>query len=132
MTGDSDEPVAPESVPKYLREGVKKQSIEILEDLRDYVTAVIDWKTMEAQRRMEEQAVQRTPQGDSPPDDWDGDPDQWSEALEEAYDEIDISAGKGTITTKEIDGRRYYYLQWREGSDVVSKYIAPVSPAGDE
>lgn len=35
----------------------------------------------------------------------------------------------GTLTTKTIDEREYYYLQWREGEKVKSQYVAPVSPS---
>jgi hypothetical protein len=62
------------------------------------------------------------------PDEWD-DEDEWQEALEDAYENADILRSKGTLTTKTIDGREYYYLQWREGDTVKSQYIAPVSPA---
>lgn len=61
-------------------------------------------------------------------DEWD-DEDEWEEALEEAYEKADILRSKGTLTTKTIDGREYYYLQWREGEKLKSQYIAPVSPA---
>ncbi len=30
---------------------------------------------------------------------------------------------KGYISVKKIGGRKYHYLQWREGSKVCSKYI---------
>ena len=62
------------------------------------------------------------------PDEWDNE-DEWEEALEDAYEKADILRSKGTLTTKTIDGREYYYLQWREGDKVRSQYIAPVSPA---
>lgn len=39
-----------------------------------------------------------------------------------------LAAGKRTLTAKEIDGRGYY-LQWRDGSQIKSQYIVPVSPA---
>jgi len=64
------------------------------------------------------------------PERWgDEDEDEWREALEEAFEEAEISRSKGTLTTKTIDGRDYYYLQWREGDKVKSQYVAPVSPA---
>jgi len=62
------------------------------------------------------------------PDEWD-DEDEWQERLEDAYDEAGIAPSKGTLTTKTIDGRDYYYLQWREGDTVTSQYVAPVDPA---
>jgi hypothetical protein len=62
------------------------------------------------------------------PDNW-NDEEDWREALEDAWKEADIPRGKGTLTTKTIDGRDYYYLQWREGDTVTSQYVGPVSPA---
>jgi hypothetical protein len=62
------------------------------------------------------------------PDEWD-DEDEWEEAVEEAFEKAEIRRSKGTLTTKTIDGRDYYYLQWREGDKVKSQYVGPVSPA---
>ncbi|WP_245180870.1 hypothetical protein [Haloarcula amylovorans] len=62
------------------------------------------------------------------PDRWDDDED-WDEALELARDKADVPSGKGTLTTKLIDGRSYYYLLWREGEQIKSQYIGPVEPA---
>ncbi len=61
-------------------------------------------------------------------EEWD-DEEEWRDALEDAWEKADIPRGKGTLTTKTIDGRDYYYLQWREGETVTSQYVAPVSPA---
>lgn len=62
------------------------------------------------------------------PDEWDDD-EEWQEALREAFEKADIRRSKGTLTTKTIDERDYYYLQWREGDRVKSQYVAPVNPA---
>lgn len=62
------------------------------------------------------------------PDEWDDD-DEWQEALDDAFQKAEISRSKGTLTTKTIDDRDYYYLQWREGDSVKSQYVAPVTPA---
>jgi hypothetical protein len=62
------------------------------------------------------------------PDGWE-DEEEWQDALEEAFEKAEISRSKGTLTTKTIDDREYYYLQWREGDSVKSQYVAPVSPA---
>jgi len=63
------------------------------------------------------------------PDEYEDDEDEWEEALEEAYENAELKRSKGTLTTKTIDGRDYYYLQWREGDKVRSQYVAPVSPS---
>jgi len=62
------------------------------------------------------------------PEDWD-DENEWREALDEAFEKAEIPRSKGTLTTKTIDDRDYYYLQWREGDSVKSEYVAPVTPA---
>jgi len=62
------------------------------------------------------------------PEEWD-DEEEWEEKIDEAYEEAEIRRSKGTLTVKSIDGREYYYLQWREGEKVKSQYVAPVSPA---
>lgn len=62
------------------------------------------------------------------PDGWDDD-NKWEDKLEAAREKAAISASKGTLTTKTINGREYYYLQWREGEKVKSQYVAPVDPA---
>jgi len=61
------------------------------------------------------------------PESWDD--SEWADRLAEAREKAALSGSKGTVTTKTIDGRDYYYLQWREGDDVKSQYIAPVDPA---
>jgi len=76
-----------------------------------------------------EDAQEDTPGQAEPPEGWDDeDQEGWEEALAGAFQEADITRAKGYVTTKEIDGREYYYLQWREGDSVKSHYIAPVSP----
>lgn len=67
-------------------------------------------------------------ESDDVPDEWE-DEDAWNEALEDAFETAELPPSKGTLTTKTIDGRGYYYLQWREGDSVKSQYVAPVSPA---
>lgn len=61
-------------------------------------------------------------------DDWDGD-EEWEDKLEAAREKASISPSEGTLTTKRINGREYYHLQWREGEKVKSRYVATVDPA---
>jgi len=121
------EPQAPQALPKYLIEGVEKQSPEKLRELAAYAEAMADWMEAETQRELEAQADQSTTET---PEEWDD--DEWDEAVDDAREEAEIPASKGTLTTKTIDGRDYYYLQWREGSKIKSQYVAPVTPAGDD
>ncbi|MBV0926337.1 hypothetical protein KTS45_19190 [Halomicroarcula limicola] len=62
------------------------------------------------------------------PDRW-NDHEDWDEALEIAREKADLPSGNGTLTTKLIDGRSYYYLQWREDDQIKSQYVGPVEPA---
>jgi len=62
------------------------------------------------------------------PQKWADNEDEWDEKVEAAYDDAEIPRSKGTLTTKTIDDREYYYLQWREGERVKSQYVAPGSP----
>lgn len=129
MTDHSpDEPDAPESLPKYLREGARKQDPEQLRALAAYAQELADWKEASAQREMESRADLP---GDEVPDEWDDDEDAWADRLADARAEGDVPAGKGSLQAKTIDGRDYWYLQWREGDTIRSKYVAPVSPSGD-
>lgn len=61
------------------------------------------------------------------PEEWDDDED-WEEALDEAFEKAEIRRSKASLTTKTIDEREYYYLQWRDGDSVNSQYVAPVNP----
>jgi hypothetical protein len=88
-----------------------------------------DYKEAKAQRDLEERAEQNV---DEAPEEWGV--DEWEDVVDDARDEGDLAPGKGTLTTKTIDGRDYYYLQWRAGSKIKSQYVAPVNPSnpGDE
>jgi hypothetical protein len=120
----ADPPPAPDPIPKYIRDGLKNQDARTLRVISQYAERLADHLEEQAKRELEaasERAV------DDLPDGWED--DEWDDALEDAYDKADIPTSKGTLTTKTIDGRDYYYLQWREGDQVKSQYVAPVVPA---
>lgn len=120
-------PDPPPNLPRYLTTGVGKQSPEDLRNLAAYAERMAEWQEAEAQRELEEQADREATET---PEKWDD--DEWEEAIDDAREDADIPASRGTLTTKTIDGRDYFYLQWREGSKIRSQYVAPVTPAGDE
>ena len=122
------EPTAPETLPQYLREGTQKQPPEELRALAEYAHALAEWKEAAVQRELDEQADLA---GDEVPDEWRDDEDEWTDQLADARADGDVPAGKGSLQAKSIDGRDYWYLQWREGDKIKSKYVAPVSPAGE-
>jgi len=128
VDGPVSPPEAPSDLPKYLGEGVEKQSPERLRDLIEYADQMADWKEAQADRELEEQAEKEDV--DTTPDEWEQ--QEWKEVVDDARDEADIKPGKGTLTTKNIDDRDYYYLQWREESKIKSQYVAPVNPSGKD
>lgn len=86
-----------------------------------YADNLADHKEQEMERELKENAVEDP---DKVPENWDQ--DEWDEVLK------DVEApSKATLTQKEIDGRLYYYYQWREGDSIKSEYIAPVSPSSN-
>jgi len=119
-----DLPPAPDSIPQYIRDGLEKQDAATLRAISQYADRLADHREEQAQRELEQE---RERDIDDEPDEWDN--EDWDDALEDAYDKADIPESKGTLTTKTIDGRDYYYLQWREGDKVKSQYVAPVVPA---
>lgn len=118
------EPEPPDSAPKYLVEGLDKQDVDTLHELADYARRLAEYRAAQAAADLEKQATDV----DGRPDEWDDD-EKWDDAIDEAREKADLQSGKGTITVKQIDGRGYYYLQWRDGSTIKSQYVAPVAPA---
>lgn len=119
----------------------RDHAIEALEHLRTIEPPESSESTIEQHRRDAiehvealmaelEKSTQVETSGDSvkTPNDWNDD-EEWEDALEAARQKAAISPSKGTLTTKTINGREYYYLQWREGEKVKSQYVAPVDPA---
>jgi hypothetical protein len=90
----------------------------------DDLDALVDRPTLGPETVYEEDLKHGTT---DPPEEWEG--EEWEDALEDAFEKADIRRSKGTLTAKSIDGRDYYYLQWREGETVSSQYVGPVTPA---
>ena len=116
-------PDVPESIPNYISEGLQKQDVATLRDLAAYAERLADHKEATTKREIQTDAVD-----EESPEEWDD--NEWADQLAEARETGDIPASKGTLTTKKIDGRNYYYLQWREGGNIRSQYVAPTSPSG--
>jgi hypothetical protein len=117
-----DRPRPPDELPKYIVEGLARQDVKSLQLVEEYVGSMIEYKIQQAEDELDERATGRL--------DDDLDDDEFEQALEDAREDGDVPSG-ATVTVKTIDERDYYYYQWREGSDIRSKYIAPVSPAND-
>ncbi len=104
----------------YLREGLEKQSAETLREIASYAETLADYKDQQLELELEERAADVD--DEDVPDEWDE--SDWRETVEQS----DAPSG-ATLTTKTIDGRDYFYYQWREGSKIKSEYLAPVTPA---
>ncbi|WP_394743104.1 hypothetical protein [Natronococcus roseus] len=92
--------------PKYILEGLEKQSPETLREIAQITTEMADEKERQLEAELEEQEV-----ADRPKD------------LDR-----DDAPSRATLTTKKINGNQYYYWQWREGEKTKSEYIRPVDP----
>ncbi len=77
----------------------------------------------EAQLADDEGVDDETEPDQEPPEEFGGDAEQWGAAVDDTE-----APTRATLTTKEINGNRYYYWQWSEGESTKSEYIAPVNP----
>lgn len=118
---DSNLPTPPTNAPKYIREGLPKQSSETLREIARYAQQLADSKEQAIEAELEEESIEQ----DSTPEEWDE--NEWDTVISE----VD-SPQRACLTTKTIDGRDYFYFQWREGSKIKSKYVAPVSPVDSQ
>ncbi|WP_324665886.1 hypothetical protein [Haloarcula sediminis] len=102
----------------------RDHAIEALEHLRTIQPPESGGSTIERHRQdaikqvetlvaeLEKSAqVEKSSDSVKTPDDWDDD-EEWQDKLETAREKATISPSKGTLTTKTINGREYYYLQW--------------------
>lgn len=74
------------------------------------------------ERELESDDVDDEPEPDrEPPEEYDE--EEWADAVDDCE-----APARATLTTKEINGSRYYYWQWSEDGSTKSEYIAPVNP----
>lgn len=93
-------------LPKYILEGLEKQSPKTLRRIARIADEMADRKERHLEVELEDQEVDKKPtdleRNDAP--------------------------STATLTTKTINGNQYYYWQWREGEKIKSEYIRPVDP----
>lgn len=65
----------------------------------------------------------------APPEEWEDREEEWKQKMQAAKEEASDQWGRPSLSRKEIDGREYYYLQWRNEGSVETQYVAPVEPA---
>lgn len=92
--------------PKYILEGLEKQSPDTLREIAQIATEMADRKESQFEAKLEKQEV------DDQPKDLNR----------------DDAPASATLTIKEINENRYYYWQWRESEKIKSEYIQPVDP----
>ena len=111
-------PKPPKGWPKYLKDDLTKQQPETLREIAQFADELALAK-LEA-----EDTDHRDPS--ETPEDWDD--EEWDDALDDAYDEVEAPRQKGSVTVNVIDGRGYYYLKGSHNGEFFSQYIAPVEP----
>lgn len=131
---DSDPPPQPQppmQLPANVREPVAEQSPDRLRALAAWANELADWKT-KREKHERAQRLGENEQGNEQHSDNEDQPDPPDEVVEEVRERVGIPPSKGYTVIKTIDGRDYYYFQWREGDSVMSEYMKPVVPADDE
>ena len=103
----SKEPTSPDSLPKYLAEGLPKQSSETLRDVQDWIDELLEYRD----RPLEE-----------------------DEVVDTGGQVKDVEqSSKGTVVVKKVPCGKddcstcphgpYKYLYYREGDEVKSDYL---------
>jgi hypothetical protein len=105
-----NQPTAPGSLPKYIAEGLPKQTVTTLEDAREYIDELIDWQ----QRPVE---LADLPDNAEPVDDDDDGQGTIVEQYRTCGDESChcLSGGK--------KHGPYKYRYWREDGELKSDYV---------
>lgn len=123
-------PTPPDSLPKYLVEGLQKQDAETLNDIETYAQELRLYRVAQAHAARSLAAethdvepatadeLAATAREEGIPED----AANWDEIFAKGV------PAKASIVTKEINDNQYYYFQWREGDQIRSKYLTPVSP----
>ena len=119
MPDRNPRPDTPDAIPKYIADGLSKQDAQTLREISGYAETLAQWREREAERELEERAADVDE--DEAPQEWEA--DEWETVVKETD-----APPKATLTTKTIDGRDYFYYQWRNGDTIESEYIAPVAP----
>ena len=107
---EEEPPVPPQSLPKYLAEGLPKQDSETLSETREYLEELIDW----SQRPIEEADL---PEDAQPVEDT-------SETHGTVVEEM-VTCGDETCACMS-DGEKhgpYLYRYYREGGTLTSEYL---------
>lgn len=76
-----------------------------------------------AQADSEPERESETKANSEPPEEFEGDDEQWAEAVSESE-----APSRATLTQKTISGNVYLYWQWSEDGKTKSEYIAPKNP----
>src|SRR6056297_2158630 len=103
-----DRPAAPADLPEIVVDALDELDPDQLRSAARYAERLADHEDRGGRREGESDEDDVEDPGDDPPE---GVP------------------AKATLTTKTINGNRYYYWQWRDGETVTSKYEGPVHPS---
>ena len=103
-------------VPASIADGLDGADDATLQATIDYAQSLLDADG-------EDEAVKETVADREPPEEWDGDVDEWREATADSE-----APKRATLTTKTIKDNDYLYWQWSEGDKTKSEYIGPKNP----
>lgn len=122
-TTEPPEPSAPETLPKYVREPVARQSAAALRDLAAWADDLADWKEQRAVAAVDEppEVAEDQKQVDDEEIDFDA----------VNLDDLDVGASVNIYPLKipcgpGCDGcphGPYLYAKWRDGDTVRTKYV---------
>ncbi|NEU59166.1 hypothetical protein [Halorussus sp. MSC15.2] len=98
-------PTPPAELPTDIVDTLNDSSPEVLRHVASYAEELAEHREREARLAEKENE------------------DDIEEQLDDLPEDV---PSKATITTKEINGNRYYYWQWRDGDKIRSQYKGPV------
>lgn len=111
------DPEPPDEIPSYIADGLDRQDPETLRAIATFAESLAAHTETAVEQELTEAAVDE----DEPPGEYD----------EQEWEDLTAGVeapGKATLTVKTINDNDYYYYQWRDGEEIKSEYVAPVSP----
>ena len=115
-------PEPPDDLPDWIVSALSSEDEATLQATIDYAEALLEDAEAD-EEAAEGDEEEQTVADREPPEEWEGDADEWREAVADSE-----APSRATLTTKTIKGNPYLYWQWTEGEKSVSEYIAPKNP----
>ena len=113
-------PELPGELPDWIASALNNEDDATLRATIDYAETLLEVDEADEEAVQEEE---KTVADREPPQEWEGDAEEWREAVSDSE-----APERATLTTKTIKDNEYLYWQWTEGDKTKSEYIAPKSP----